>query len=190
MEDKELTELCQKIYAKHRQALDLIYEHRMDSVMEVSNLVQEWCEEKAKTGAIGFAKANSSKTYTRFTTPCMDVLLPRHDQPVSGWHTNGMYFYEVFSKPGRMGVILTVCSDNLTPEQMACFDRVIQQLNINTKENWRWKRLFSSGRHKIKDEMQPDELRKDVWFMMDNYWKQIQKFEADLSKKMTAQDAE
>ena len=195
VEDKELTELCQKIYAKHRQALDLIYEHRMDPVMEVSSLVQEWCEEKAKTGAIGFSRENSSKAYTRFTTPFMDELLPRHDQPVSGWHSSCMYFYEVCSTPGRIGVVLTVCSDNLTLVQREHFDRLVQQLNMNTKENWRWKRLFNTGQKKMKnemqlDEMQPDELRRGVWSVMDSYWKKVQGFEEDLGQKLAAAPAE
>lgn len=41
MSDSEVAELCRKIYTKHQQALDLIFEHRPDLQSEIATKIHE-----------------------------------------------------------------------------------------------------------------------------------------------------
>ncbi|MDZ8056378.1 MAG: PD-(D/E)XK nuclease family protein [Aulosira sp. ZfuVER01] len=41
MSDSELAELCRKIYSKHKQALDLIFEYRLDLQSEIASIVYD-----------------------------------------------------------------------------------------------------------------------------------------------------
>ncbi|WP_208099195.1 PD-(D/E)XK nuclease family protein [Nostoc sp. 106C] len=41
MSDSEVAELCRKIYCKHKQALDLIFEHRPDLQSEIASIVYD-----------------------------------------------------------------------------------------------------------------------------------------------------
>jgi hypothetical protein len=40
MPDSDIADLCRKIYTKHRQALDLIFEHRPDAQLRVAEVIQ------------------------------------------------------------------------------------------------------------------------------------------------------
>ena len=42
MENNEIIELCQQIYAEHKEALDLIFENRPDRLQNVSEFFKEW----------------------------------------------------------------------------------------------------------------------------------------------------
>lgn len=46
LEDSEISRLCQKIYARHRQALDLIFEHRPDQAVELAGFLKQAIEER------------------------------------------------------------------------------------------------------------------------------------------------
>jgi PD-(D/E)XK nuclease superfamily len=49
MSDSEIAQLCRKIYKQHRQALDLIYEHRPDFQSEISDLLQKaYCRKSSR----------------------------------------------------------------------------------------------------------------------------------------------
>ncbi len=64
MPDSEIAQLCRKIYKQHRQALDLIYEHRPDFQLAISDYLQQLITEHEKAGKI--KKDDSTKKYSRF----------------------------------------------------------------------------------------------------------------------------
>jgi hypothetical protein len=45
MSDSEVAELCRKIYKKHKQSLDLIFEHRPDLQLEISERITDFVNE-------------------------------------------------------------------------------------------------------------------------------------------------
>ena len=65
MNESEIAELAQKIYKQHKHALDLIYEHRPDSIKLVSDKLQELLGNSSDELSIQMEK--SSKSYVRFT---------------------------------------------------------------------------------------------------------------------------
>ena len=52
MENNEIIELCQQIYAEHKEALDLIFENRPDRLQNVSEFFKEWCKKQHEKGLI------------------------------------------------------------------------------------------------------------------------------------------
>ncbi len=62
--DSEVAELCRKIYRKHQQALDLIFEHRPDQQWETAEELKRLIAEDAEGG---FHIEHSVKSYVRFS---------------------------------------------------------------------------------------------------------------------------
>jgi len=61
MPDREIQELCRRIYSKHRAALDLIYEHRPDRQAEIRGFLLKMINEDP-----AFTLDVSDKTWIRF----------------------------------------------------------------------------------------------------------------------------
>ena len=61
MPDREIQELCRRIYSKHRAALDLIYEHRPDRQAEIRGFLLKMIEADPD-----FTLVVSDKTWIRF----------------------------------------------------------------------------------------------------------------------------
>lgn len=62
--DSEVADLCQKIYRKHKRALDLIFEHRPDKLWDIAEELKRLISESANDG---LKPAHSTKAYVRFT---------------------------------------------------------------------------------------------------------------------------
>ena len=93
VKDSEIEELCQRIYANHRQALDLIFEHRPDRQQYLSNAVEETVSE------LGGTLDQCSKAYVRWITP----NIGRVPALGEGWTRTGrMVLFEVESYAGRI----------------------------------------------------------------------------------------
>ena len=184
--DQELQKICWDIYAKHKRALDLIYENRPDTTAKVSEILKEWCGNKAAAGKIGFDPQLSNKTFIRFTTPNITKLLPEFEENLSGWNSKSMYYYEVENRGDQFRLILTVSHNNLTEQQLDCLERILtyRKVTKRKKENWVWWRIFSTNGHRIGDEFLPEEdLKAEVVEAMDQFWKKLCEFEEDLQRQ-------
>ena len=93
--DEELKELCQKIYVKHKTALDLIIANKPNPA-DVYEALKCWAEDKSSKGEINLDLTQSSKTCLRFTTQTMSRIMPDSDKPDSVWKTRNHYFYEIW----------------------------------------------------------------------------------------------
>lgn len=184
MGDPRLEEACRKIYAKHRRALDLIYENRYDQAARVAEIVKVWCQEKAACQELVFdpdGAENSSKTYIRFTTPRMSELLPALEEPTGEWKTQSIYYYEVVNRGEYIKVVLTVASKDLSEGQRSAVNTLSDRLDRKDKKpDWRWKRLNNWDRHSIQSDPMSEELENEVKTAMDDYWQRIVQFEETL----------
>ncbi|PZV17045.1 MAG: hypothetical protein DCF20_07835 [Pseudanabaena sp.] len=70
--NSEIAKLCQKIYKQHRQALDLIYEHRPDLQLEISEFLQQMIKDSVEERYI--VEDYSDKKYIRFAPKEWDDL--------------------------------------------------------------------------------------------------------------------
>lgn len=72
LSNSEIAKLCQKIYKQHRQALDLIYEHRPDLQLEISEFLQQMIRDSVEEKNI--LEDYSDKRYIRFAPKEWDDL--------------------------------------------------------------------------------------------------------------------
>ena len=80
VEDSDIQELSNRIYQTHRRALDVIFEHRPDRTLEVSNFLRELIENRD-----ALIPDQSSKAYVRFFPEALDFLPTTGE----GWTRSG-----------------------------------------------------------------------------------------------------
>lgn len=194
VEDQELIEICQRIYSKHRQALDLIYENRPDKASALFEVFKGWAESKTKLGEIEFDLQHSCKSYTRFHTPFMSALLPDTPGTTSGWGCSSHYYWEIAADRGEsFSLKLSFNSTQMPDDQMAVVDRICEicrehgfgrrnQLN----PSWQWRTQFSTKSMKVGEEIDGDSIRKQL----DSFLKIAIEFEKRLESILRGKDAQ
>lgn len=185
VKDERLVRVCREIYEKHRQALDLIYENRLDPAYLAFEAIQKWCEQKKAEGVIGYDPQYSIKTMIRFTTPTISKLLPDHHESVSGWKSKSMYFYEIMNKAGgeKVYVQLSLSSQNTTDEQKEKAGRLSEILGVKDKKpDWIWKTLYTTSKKPVKlPQLTSDTYEEGVFSALDGLLEQVQSFEKGLT---------
>jgi hypothetical protein len=100
--DKNLVELCQKIYREHKVAIDLIFEHKMDLYSEISAYLIE--KLKADKDVV---LDDSGKTYIRFRSKVFDTI-PVFDNG-DGWTSTKkilLYEFQNYNETLRLKLII------------------------------------------------------------------------------------
>jgi len=99
--ESEISELCHRIYNKHKQALDLIYEHRPDRLQTVRELLEEWIKRNEN-----LELDHCSKSYVRFIPKRLDTAILRQG---SGWTGSGrILLFEADNDPDRLTIRVTI----------------------------------------------------------------------------------
>lgn len=94
--DRDLERVCAKIYAKHKRALDLIYEHRPDAISAISDYCREWIREKSVNDkTIRFHDDTGDKWNTVFVTDLLLRLFPDDDWPSGFWGEHCPCVYQI-----------------------------------------------------------------------------------------------
>ena len=104
MSESEIAQLCQQIYSRHKQALDLIFEHRPDLQWELTEFIKQLVEEVETPK---FVWDHTSKAYIRF------ALTEWDDIPVlqlgQGWTRSGrMLMFEIQNTPDSITLRLVI----------------------------------------------------------------------------------
>lgn len=176
--DERLVQICAEIYAKHKKALDLIFENRPDRALEVANILKAWAIKKTEDGEIEVVLDKCSKTYVSFKTKTMSEILPDSEEANSGWNTKNHYFYEIRNNDGKgFLVYLTLSSRNLTDEQREICDKINEYFPARQqKANWQWRTPFSTKQVKIDEELSEDK----IFEQLDKRLEEIKAFEVKL----------
>lgn len=142
VEDKNLVEICNKIYSKHKQALDLIFNNRTISSSNISTYIADTLHKLSAEGKIIYEEGYN----TCFRTEKMDSLLPLLDEPVSAWNSHNVYYYWFRYENDRFYLIFEITGTNIPPEHMKVMDGLISILKPNAnKKPFTWKRLFRTA---------------------------------------------
>lgn len=158
--DERLVQICAEIYAKHKKALDLIFENRPDRALEIANILKDWAIEKTERGEIEVVLDKCSKAYIRFKTKIMSEILPDSEEENSGWNTKNHYFYEIRNNEGTGFLMsLTLSSRNLTDEQRDICNKINEHFpSRQQKANWQWRTPFATKQVKIDDELSEEKI--------------------------------
>jgi len=103
--NSDIAELCQKIYRKHKRALDLILEHRPDIQMELSQFCQDLRSEGARTAGI-IPGGNSSKVWISFSDKCLTDIESQAES--LGWKDKFELFFEFDNTRNMLSLFLYI----------------------------------------------------------------------------------
>lgn len=180
--DERLVQICAEIYAKHKKALDLIFENKPDRALEVSNILKSWAIEKTKNGEIEVVLDKCSKSFIRFKTKIMSEILPDSKEENSGWNTKNHYFYEIRNFDGGVFLLsLTLSSKNLSDEEMNICNKINEHFpSKQQKENWQWRTPFTTKQVKVDEEVSEDK----IFEQLDKKLQELKVFETKLREVM------
>lgn len=180
--DERLVQICAEIYAKHKKALDLIFENKPDRALEVSNILKSWAIEKTKNGEIEVVLDKCSKSFIRFKTKIMSEILPDSKEENSGWNTKNHYFYEIRNFDGGAFLLsLALSSKNLSDEEMNICNKINEHFpSKQQKENWQWRTPFTTKQVKVDEEVSEDK----IFEQLDKKLQELKVFETKLREVM------
>lgn len=122
--NSEIEKICQDIYYKHQEALDLIFQYKPDIYLEISKYLKELIREK------GLILDDSNKTAIRFSTEKLDLLFPKIGE---GWTSSKrMLLFEFMNKDNKLylNLIIGPGSQSLREE---IYNKAKQDLNLFNK---------------------------------------------------------
>jgi hypothetical protein len=124
MSDSDIKKLCQKIYQKHRKALNNIYKYRLDRQIEIAEFLKNDLQDSLQTGIV---LDECTKQYIRFAPKEWDAL--PFQKTCEKWiSSQRVLIFEFCNAPNYLGLNLVIgpCNQNL---KKAIFTAV-QQLDI------------------------------------------------------------
>ena len=150
VEDQQLIEICNKIYNKHKKALDLIYANRIDGRTQIKDAIISALTKLNKEGDIIYGQEWSNLV---FRTQAMDELLQPLDERKGSWGTRSVYYYWFNLQENRFYIVFELGGFNVPENEMEIMDKVIEHLKPNDKKRtgFKYKRLFRTKWYEIKD---------------------------------------
>jgi len=180
--DEKLAKICTEIYAKHKKALDLIFENKPDTASNLAVVLRAWAIAKHNAGELELVLDKCNKTYTRFKTKAMSDILPDAEDSLSGWNTHNYYFYEIRNEGGTNFFIqLALSSKNIPDDLREVCNRINRVFPSRTqKENWQWRLPFTSKKTKLDEEAELNE--EHIYDMLDKKFDEVKAFETKLAE--------
>ena len=152
MEDEKLVEICNKIYAKHRKALDLIFEHRIDGRTRLVDIVKDTLLSLSEENVIT-TEAIANTNSLAFHTSAMNEQLPPLEQAISAFGTEYTYAYWLAIREEQICGVLEIGGWNVPDDEMRTMQKMIDIVKPNDKRRneFRYKRLLRTGWHQIEE---------------------------------------
>ena len=173
VEDKEIVDICKKIYFKHQEAFDLIFENKPDLISHMSDYIYNYLVENAEKFDINVWD-NHTKHYVRFTPNKLSAVCGHMG---SGWianQTNLIGFeFQIYEDSGvNLAVIIGPADSQYEDYRQKLFDVAVKH-NYKMKGktlNNKWKTILSTNfvaknKLDIKDEYMEDTIEVPI----DNY---------------------
>lgn len=150
VEDQQLIDICNKIYNKHKKALDLIFENRIDGKTQLSDAIKDTLCRLSEEGLIIY---DESWGYN-FRTEAMDKYLPLLDEPISSWGSTNIYSYWFNVRDDRFYGIFELAGNNVPEESMKKMQDITDILKPNDKRksNFTYKRIYTTKWYDVSDD--------------------------------------
>ena len=144
VDDRQLIEICNKIYSKHRKALDLIFEHRINNSNLISDTIRKALNSLSINGDIIFIDPGKSNTFLAFYTPAMDSLLPPLNDSNSSYGTNRVYGFCISIRDTTVHAYFELGGWNITESHRQIMNQIIEKFKPKDKrkEDFRFKRIY------------------------------------------------
>ena len=150
VEDQQLIDICNKIYNKHKKALDLIFENRIDGKTQLSDAIKDTLCRLSEEGLIIY---DESWGYN-FRTEAMDKYLPLLDEAISSWGSTNIYSYWFNVRDDRFYGIFELAGNNVPEESMKKMQAITDILKPNDKRksNFTYKRIYTTKWYDVSDD--------------------------------------
>lgn len=183
VEDQQLVEVCNKIYAKHKKALDLIFEYRTDGRSQLADCIRSALSKIAESGIIDFSVEESSGRLFEFHTTNMTKLFPRLSTKNSSWGSNYVYQYWIHRRDNKLCGICELGGWNVPESTMVTMQKIIKLLKPNDKrkENFKYKRIFRSKWFEFNSS---DYIQEDIDSCLNKVIEDLLRQERDLLNKL------
>ncbi len=176
LENKELIDICQKIYNDHSKALDLIYEYKPDHREEYKTFILDYLKRcDLFNSRFNLNEGCSNNEHIRFTSYILDEKIPQSSTKTSGWDTKNHYFYEIYNDGFSIYLQLAISKGSLsTDEANNKFEKIIKKLKCkNNKVNWKWKVLIKYDVCDYRGYEDVADAKKDIKLELDKNLKKI-----------------
>lgn len=179
VDNHQLTEICQKIYNKHKKALDLIYENRMDDKSMAGVIVKEALKDMADSGRILFDSNQKSNSYIMFHTRDMDWYLEPMKDSNSSFRTNRVYAYTIILKDKTMYASLELGGYHITDLHKETMEKILSlhKPNERLEEGFKFKRII---RTKVFEYGDVEELEATIRGVVEGFVDELLIMEAQL----------
>lgn len=174
MEDSEIAQLCQKIYRQHKEALDLIYEHRPDLESDVFEVVKNIVRKTSSTSKQ--VVINHSWFFIKtlgFAIPSWDNL--SFQKTSSGWtKSNRILLFEFKIEKQKVDLILI-----LGPGELSNRVAIFEALNNRGIIGWtddkpeKNKKYVALMRKTVVGNISPDASISEIDEEIQNFWDQF-----------------
>lgn len=182
VEDQELVDICNKIYTKHKRALDLIYENKTDNRTVITDSVIDILKRYEEQGLLQIEYSTISNTVITFTTTEMDMYLPPDEKYLNSWGTHTIYKYYIHTRHYPEIISRFEIGGSGFNEQVSeAVDKITHILKPNdNREIFKYKRLYSTKKYTI-DEDNFDESCQKV---IDSMVREILNMQTDVLNKL------
>ncbi len=179
VDNYQLINLCNKIYNKHRKALDLIFEYRMDEQNLVGSVIKEALKELADAGRIIFDDSQRSNSFIMFYTSDMDEYLLPLDEENSSYRTNRVYCYNIIVRDKTLYASFEIGGYNTTDAHKKTMRDMINlhKPKENLDDAFKYKRIIKT---KTFDFSNVEELDETIRGVVQGYVEELLIMEAQL----------
>jgi len=133
-DNDEAVELARKIYRNHKQALDFIFEHKPDRLLEVDKVFRQ------RVTARGYALGSKGKGFTRFLTKELDPIVPRESD--GGWSNKESFLYE-FDYRNKKIYFRAMVSPGEQPLRQRIMEILSKVDGVNKTNSKSWSAVYS-----------------------------------------------
>lgn len=155
MKDHESIELANQIYLNHKEALDFIFQHKLDRAAQIHELAKEIIELE------GMVKASMSKNkrIVRFLTPKLDKVIPRTGDGRGGWYNKESFAFEFHLDNKRISLYTVIApGDSVNRNILTEILESIEGSSEDKKDGWRVNFRFKFKRDIFNDEYSDEDI--------------------------------
>lgn len=146
MDDLQLRDVCGRIYEKHKKALDLIFENRIDSRSKTISMIRTVLSEYKENGLVILDESKTNNSFIHFYTAKMDELMKPLENCSSSWGDTHVYrFWFGNISDDAFNISFELGGLNVPEEQYYIQQTIInlKKPNDKRKEEFRYKRIYT-----------------------------------------------
>lgn len=181
VEDERLIEICNRIYDKHKKAIDLIYENRTDVRWQLASLMRSFLQESSNDKNI-ILYTGATNRYIKLNTNFMNQKLGVLNENNSSWNTKDVYYYWFYVDQDRFRLVFELGGDGISDKQMKKFDQIIKWKKPSDKLSlkFKYKRIWGTNWYSVCEDESTEEIQHKILCAL----KELQKFENELATEV------